>query len=282
MKSMRRPGRPFDRRTRKWPRRIALASAVLLALRPASAHPLGQQSVDHDSRLNITPGKVILVYTLDMAEIATAQEIRRADLRGDGRLDEAGQAAYAAARAREAAAGLGLGINGRSLALTPVHSQVMWRNGEANLPTLRLVAVLETAPGALAAALVGAGPQAGSFRDDNDPDRSGWHQIEVSGLGTRIVDESVNGGPVIAVPVGIAAETRENRTDARAVAFHFVPRADERPVPELAGPTVARAGGRASAWSFGARSRGVAFALLAIGLAIAVPAAAVLAKRRGG
>ena len=267
---------------RRWPRRIVLAGSILMALRPASAHPLGPQSVDHYSQLNITPSKVILVYTLDMAEVATSQEIKRIDPSGDGHIDDADKAAYAAARAREAAAGLHLAINGRSLGLMPVNTKATLLTGEAHRPTLRLATVMETAPGALAAVLVGAGTKAGSFRDENEPDRVGRRQIEVSGLGSRIVDRSVNGGPVVAAAPGIADETRENRTDARAVAFHFVPRVDERPIPEPAAPGAARGGGDVPARSMGASSRVGAFILLAIGLTIAVPAVVALAKRRGG
>ena len=116
--------------------------AFLCALRPASAHPLGPASVDHYSHLNLTPGKVILVYTLDMAEIATVGETRRIDTNGDGTLDDAEKSAYARTRAGELAAGLHLSINGQPLALTPVDPKLSVLIGQANLPTLRLSAVM--------------------------------------------------------------------------------------------------------------------------------------------
>jgi nickel/cobalt exporter len=167
------------------------ALGLLPASHPTSAHPLGQQSVDHYSQLEITPGKLINVYVLDMAEIATFQETKRIDANGDGNLDEAEKTAYAVARARELAAGLHLEINGKPLALTPVDPKVFFQPGEANLSILRLITRMETAAGALAAARRETGVQTGSLRDDNDPERTiGWRQIGVSGLGTQIVAQS--------------------------------------------------------------------------------------------
>ena len=76
--------KPIVRRLNKRLWTVAAVGTLLYAWRPASAHPLGPASVDHYSQLNLTSGKVILVYTLDMAEIATVEESRRIDTNGDG------------------------------------------------------------------------------------------------------------------------------------------------------------------------------------------------------
>ena len=225
---------PIVRRMKKRLRMLAVVGTLLCALRPASAHPLGPASVDHYSHLNLTPSKVILVYTLDMAEIATVEETRRIDTNGDGTLDDAEKSAYARTRAGELAAGLHLAINGQPLVLTPVDPKLSILIGQANLPTLRLSTVMETAPGALAAALRDNGTQAGAFRDDNVPGRVGWRQIGVGGLGLRFVDQSVNGGPATAPSPGDAADAKGDRTNARAVGFHFVPGGAADPAPASA------------------------------------------------
>lgn len=58
------------------------------------------------------------------------------------------------------------------LPLLPIKPKVFLQTGEANLPVLRLVVVLETPPGALAAALHADGTQTGILRDDNEPSGS--------------------------------------------------------------------------------------------------------------
>ena len=186
------------------------------------AHPLGQQSVDHYSQVRFTSGKAIVVYVLDLAEIATFQESKRIDANADGLLDEAEKSVYAAARARELAANLHLDINGRPLVLTPTDPKVFMHVGEANLPILRLMTIMETAPGALSGAWRGRVANTGSFRDDNDPGRIGWRQIGVAGAGPRGLDLWIDGRPATTNPQGYAADASGNQTDVRAVDFRFV------------------------------------------------------------
>ena len=68
-----------------------LAAARLLPRRSpwllpgaASAHPLGNFTVNHLSQVRISQGSVEVHYILDQAEIPTFQEIQRFDRNGDG------------------------------------------------------------------------------------------------------------------------------------------------------------------------------------------------------
>ena len=55
---------------------IGLLAAVLVLPTPARAHPLGNFSVNHQTRVQISSDRVQLVYILDQAEIPTFQERR--------------------------------------------------------------------------------------------------------------------------------------------------------------------------------------------------------------
>ena len=73
--------RPYSgNRTRKvWLSRWALAALTLLVALAIPvvtlAHPLGNFTVNHYSRLELSPGKARIFYVLDMAEIPTFQTI---------------------------------------------------------------------------------------------------------------------------------------------------------------------------------------------------------------
>jgi nickel/cobalt exporter len=52
-----------------------IAVAFLLALAPAAgAHPLGNFSINHQTRVKISSDRVDLLYIFDQAEVPTAQE----------------------------------------------------------------------------------------------------------------------------------------------------------------------------------------------------------------
>ena len=218
---------------------------ILTCAAPVAAHPIGMQSVDHYSRLEIERDRIRVIYDLDMAEIATVLEFKRIDTNGDGEASDAEKTAFAAVRARELADGLRLEINGQRLALTPMEAKAFIRTGENNLPTLRLIAPLETAPGALTAALRGAGPQTATYRDDNEDDRAGWRQIGLAAPGGQIIDRTIAGQLASAGPEDYVVDAKGDKTNVRQVEFHFAiapllaapPLVSAEPVPA---PRVAR------------------------------------------
>jgi len=71
---------------------------------PASAHPLGNFTINHESRVAISANRVTLGYTIDQAEIPTFQE------RGLAR------AVILAGKRAEAQRGLQLTVDGRRVA----------------------------------------------------------------------------------------------------------------------------------------------------------------------
>jgi nickel/cobalt transporter (NicO) family protein len=136
---------------------LAGLAAALLAPAAASAHPLGNFTINRYSRVDVSGNRAYVLYVLDMAEIPTFQA------RSDG-ID-------AHAYARRIAAGAKLSVNGRTAALRPLRQRLAFPTGAGGLRTTRLEVVL-------------AGPKlAGashlSYRDTNYAGRIGWKEIVV-------------------------------------------------------------------------------------------------------
>jgi ABC-type nickel/cobalt efflux system permease component RcnA len=131
----------------------------------ASAHPLGNFTVNHYARLEPAGDRVRVVYVLDMSELPTFQE--RARYAPD-------PAAYAKERAEQIGDNLHLELNGRAAPLRLEQRAISFPEGTGGLPTLRLEA---TYSASVPPAGSGAAPIELSFRDDNDPTRIGWREI---------------------------------------------------------------------------------------------------------
>jgi len=65
---------------------VAITSAVLAAAAGsvASAHPLGNFTINHYAGVTVRPDSVIVDYVIDMAEITAFQETTAIDRDGDG------------------------------------------------------------------------------------------------------------------------------------------------------------------------------------------------------
>ena len=139
-------------------RRLVVALALLAALvapAAASAHPLGNFTINRFSRVEAAAGRVYVVYVLDLAEIPTYQA---------GRID-------ARAYGRRIARGVRLELDGRPALVTPIATALAHPRGAAGLPTTRLEVVLR-------------GPRLSgrvrvAYRDTNFAGRIGWKEIVV-------------------------------------------------------------------------------------------------------
>jgi nickel/cobalt transporter (NicO) family protein len=130
-----------------------LAGLALPAL--ASAHPLGNFTINRFSRIEVSGPRIYVLYVLDMAEIPTYQA---------GRIDARGYARRIAANAR-------LEVDGRRTSLVPLRTALAHPRGAAGLRTTRLEVIL-------------AGPRlpgrvSVSYHDNNYKDRIGWKEIVV-------------------------------------------------------------------------------------------------------
>jgi hypothetical protein len=62
---------------------LAHALLLLAAVTPMLAHPMGNFSVNHYSRIRVERNFVELRYVIDMAEIPTFQELQTAGINAD-------------------------------------------------------------------------------------------------------------------------------------------------------------------------------------------------------
>jgi nickel/cobalt transporter (NicO) family protein len=157
---------------------FGLVAAVLLAVvvalaapAIASAHPLGNFTVNRYSRIEVYSDKLRVNYVLDMAEIPTFQDATNVDTNGDGTVSDAEAQAYAASKATELGTNLALQLNGKAQTLHLTDSHATFPEGQGGLQTTRLTATFETdAP---------SGPVALTYFDGNFADRLGWREIVV-------------------------------------------------------------------------------------------------------
>jgi nickel/cobalt transporter (NicO) family protein len=141
----------------------ALAAVVLPAA--ASAHPLGNFTINRFSRLETSGPRLYVLYVLDMAEIPTFQA---------GKIDPQ---TYARRIARNAE----LSVDGRPARLTPVAHALAHPPGAGGLRTTRLELVLRGP--------ILHGQTEVVYHDNNYRGRIGWKEIVVGAKTHSISDE---------------------------------------------------------------------------------------------
>ena len=146
----------------------AVAATLLIVFaRPASAHPLGNFTINHYAGLELRPDGLSIDYVLDLAEIPTFQ------LRGAIALDPMAACASVAGQ-------LSVTLDGASLAVRVDAGRVSFQPGQAGLETLRLECSLRS----------GWSPDDGAhalgFSDGSYADRIGWREITARADGALI------------------------------------------------------------------------------------------------
>jgi nickel/cobalt transporter (NicO) family protein len=151
-------------------KRLAVLLAALAALAgpaAASAHPLGNFTVNRFAAVELSGDRIYVHYVLDLAEIPTIQEgprVRRPQF------------------AAEAARRLALTVDGRQAALETLARSVRSRPGAAGLKTLRFEAVYAADGGGTSLTL----------EDRNFPGHVGWREIVArADRGARVLQSSV-------------------------------------------------------------------------------------------
>jgi ABC-type nickel/cobalt efflux system permease component RcnA len=135
----------------------------------ASAHPLGNFTVNRFAAVELSGRDVFVHYVLDLAEIPTVQE---------------GDDVHAPGFDAEVAGRLDLELGGRRAELVPLDHNVSERPGAGGLPTLRFEAVYRV--------IARGGSNSLVFHDSNFAERIGWKEIVVRAAdGARIVSADV-------------------------------------------------------------------------------------------
>ena len=145
------------------------AIVVLFSAKGVNAHPLGNFTINHLTRLSIERDTVRVHYVLDMAEIPTFQALgaQSASQSQTQRVD-----AYAKSLAPMLLSELQLEVGGTRASLVLDGMRATTRPGAGQLPTLYVVLDAHGAMPSANAAI--------AFSDKTFADRLGWHDIVVA------------------------------------------------------------------------------------------------------
>src|SRR5208283_1599284 len=172
-------------RSRRRPPRIAFALLVLiLGCATSFAHPMGNFSINHYSKVKIGHQSVEIRYLIDMAEIPTFQELRQFDVTPVA--DHPSVSRYLDRREQLLKEGLSLESDGQPVRLEMISRQLTFADGAGGLPTMKIGFVFRAKLG------VAAGTHKLSYFDNNFPGRAGWKEVVVLGDGVAILDSSAS------------------------------------------------------------------------------------------
>jgi nickel/cobalt exporter len=147
----------------------------------ASAHPLGNFTVNLYGGIVIEPSRSRSDYVMDLAEIPTYQEMVVVDANRDGRAEATELKRYALRKAPALLRNVTVTADGRPVALRVEVSHARLRPGQGGLPILRLEAVFD-----------GRIDRSGvlRYRDRNAAGRIGWREVTAVGASGEIVARS--------------------------------------------------------------------------------------------
>jgi ABC-type nickel/cobalt efflux system permease component RcnA len=213
------PSRVRIRRVRRLLLAAVVAVAALALPGMARAHPLGNFTINHHSRVQPSGDRIYVLYVLDMAEIPTFRE----------RQTMTTPQAYATATARSVAGELELEVGGRRLDLTPIRHAIAFPHGVGGLDTLRLEVVFRTARLTRASA-----PESLSYRDETFRGRIGWKEVVLAAAGDAHVTESTApsrsvSGELLAYPKNLL----QSPSDVTSATASLEPGTEAGPVPQL-------------------------------------------------
>lgn len=165
---------------------IGVAAVVGVLVAPAaSAHPLGNATVNHYDGLTLHPDHITDLSVIDTAEIPTLQRAPLIDTDGDGRISPPEAARYAAIRCGDLAAAVMITVDAARLPLTAGTATYVQTPGAAGLDVGRLECALTATADLTRPVTV----------DVDDPFDSagigGWHEITAVGSGVVLQDSPV-------------------------------------------------------------------------------------------
>ena len=159
---------------------------LCLCLAPRSyAHPMGNFSVNHYSRISLDREGIRISYIIDLAEIPTYQELQQGNVTAD--VADPAVTRFVALRGAEFGHGLSLVVDGKRLPLRLLSSQVIFPPGAGGLPTMKMGFVYQ-APYPPAAERSSVGLE---YADNNFPGHAGWKEIVAVGPAANLVSSSV-------------------------------------------------------------------------------------------
>jgi nickel/cobalt exporter len=158
--------------------RLLLSLILGVAL---GAHPMGNFSVNHYTRIAVGPRGADLLYVLDLAEIPTFEMLQQWKLERTSPREDLER--KAAAQARDWAAHLKITVSGRDVAPQFQGAELKIADGAGGLPVARIAARLRLP--------VAAGKL--DFEDANYPDRNGWKEIVITAEKGASIEQATQG-----------------------------------------------------------------------------------------
>jgi ABC-type nickel/cobalt efflux system permease component RcnA len=202
--------------------RIARALALTLLLLggafgtgEATAHPLGNFSVNHQTRIEVSRDRVEALYVLDQAEVPTFQE--RGLSTGE----------VLARKRAEVAGGLRLVVDGRVAALRPARpARIEFPAGQGGLEVTRVEIPLVARV---------RDPRSIALRDDTFEGRPGWKAIVAApGEGTAVRSTAPSGDPTNGLR-RYPQDALSSPLDQRSASFSVRPGGGTLQAPEAPG-----------------------------------------------
>ncbi len=253
---------------------------TLLAMAPgASAHPLGNFTVNSYSGLVVQPDAVVVQLVVDSAEIPTVQEFPDV---GSEAVSQEVAAQYAAEDCDRSVPGLVLTLDGARQPLGVASADLSFAPGQAGLSTMRLECRLETT------ADVETSGAALEYVDRNSLDRTGWREITLVSDGVALADATAGSDSVSGVLTSYPADLLTSPLDQRSAAARVTPGTGivSGTLPDVSG--VPGAGGtdmglitKTFTDLVSNRDLGIGFAIFALGLSIVLGALHAFAPGHG-
>jgi nickel/cobalt exporter len=163
-----------------------LAAWSMILAAPAAAHPLGNFSISHYSRIHIGKDAVEVKYVIDLAEIPTFQEIQESGIAPD--VHDINLQAFLARKSEKLRDGLSLRVGGKLLWLEVDSTDIIFPPGAGGLPTMKIGILFK---GKLAPSSM-RGEQSLEYRDGNFLERAGWKEIiATTDRGVTLTNSSV-------------------------------------------------------------------------------------------
>jgi nickel/cobalt transporter (NicO) family protein len=258
-------------------KRQVLLPAFVLCASVLLAHPMGNFSVSHYSRIELGAHGARIRYVLDLAEIPTFQLLQGWKLDAASPREELER--RAGEQAREWARSLKVEVGGKAVTPTVERTSMTLDKGAGGMAILRVTAELavDGAPGSL------------RYADGNYPDRAGWKEIVVIGA-----DRATPGGPdrsqeltaypqdpLIAPPQDLEASATWHAVPAPVTATAAAPAAPSASSPELPGQSAAGTVVRGDYLSRMLREGEISFGMILVGMAVAFGLGAIHALSPG-
>jgi nickel/cobalt exporter len=154
---------------------------LLLAPATASAHPLGNFTINHYAGLTIGRTAIAIDLVIDKAEIPAFQDRQAADQDADGEVSDEEAATWAQSSCETILGQLHLTVGGAAVTPSLLDDTIAFLPGVGGLSTLRLECQMNAMPSAAIDAATRI-----TFADTSFAERIGWREVVATGAGTLL------------------------------------------------------------------------------------------------